>query len=127
MKKLFSLFLGLMLVFPLAFAEPGAGGKNCEPGTRLAEKLNLEESQVEPVKQIMQEQHEKRREMMKKNMAALHDETRERLTKVLTPEQLKKFDEMHAQKMEKMKERGEKWKKHYRESSDENSSKGSDS
>ena len=119
MKSLFSLFLALMLFQPLAFAD---SEKYCEPGAKLTEKLGLEENQVDPVQQIMKEQHEKRREIfqanreaLKNSMSALHNETKERLSSVLTPEQLQKFEEMHAQKMEKMKQRGEKWKKRQKE------------
>ncbi len=127
MNKLLSLFLGLMLVFPLAFAD--AGGKDCDRGAKMAEKLNLQEDQVESVKKIMEEQHEKRRtvykehhEAMKKSMSDLHNETRERLSSVLTPEQLEKFDDMHKQKMERMKQHAEKWKKRFKDKDSESGS-----
>jgi Spy/CpxP family protein refolding chaperone len=119
MNKLLAIFL-MLLLSQFSFAE---GGKYCEPGAKLTKKLDLQEEQVEVVKQIMEEQHEKRRELrqanrdeMKQKMQGLHNETKDKLSSVLTPEQMTKFEELHAQRVEKMQKRYEKRKKEFKKS-----------
>ena len=45
------------------------------------------------------------RKQMKEKMQVLHSETREQLSGILNEEQLAKYDEMQAKRMEKMKDR----------------------
>jgi len=69
---------------------------------RMIEKLNLSDNQTEQFRTIMDEQHQKRknvheqykdsRETEHEAMKALHQETIERLSPVLTAEQLKSFE-----------------------------------
>ncbi len=82
---------------------------------KMVKRLDLEESQVEPVKTILREQHAKKvelrkqmKESMRPQMQAIKQETGDRLSAVLTPEQQKKFAEMrekHQAKKERYKER----------------------
>ena len=76
------------------------------------EELQLSDEQTSQVKQILKEQHEKKRAMFDKEsdraakhtqMQALHDETKTRLATVLNEQQLAKFEEAHQQRMEKRK------------------------
>ena len=120
MKHLFIL-LFIALSTQLSYAEVG---KNCDRAGKLTEKLDLQEEQIEAVQQVMNEQHEKRRELfqssrdsMKEKMEGLHNETKEKLSSVLTPEQMTKFEELHAQRMEKREQRREKRKERFKNTS----------
>jgi len=71
---------------------------------RMIEKLNLSDNQTEQFRSIMDEQHQKRkdiheqhkasRETEREAMESLHQETIERLSPVLTAEQLASFEEV---------------------------------
>lgn len=111
----------LNLINQLSYAEPG---KDCDRAGKLTEKLDLQEDQVEAVQQIMSEQHEKRsdlfqasRDSMKEQMQGLHNETKDKLSSILTPEQLTKFEELHAKRMEKKEQRREKRMEKFKERS----------
>jgi Spy/CpxP family protein refolding chaperone len=130
MKKLIAIFFMLLLT-PLSFAE---AGKNCDRSAKLTEKLDLQEDQVDAVQQIMKQQHEKRRELfqtnrdaMRKQMEALHDETRNQLSSVLNPEQMTKFEELDVQRVEKMKQKREKRKEYFKKTSQIIDNKSNDS
>ena len=77
---------------------------------QLTEALHLDQNQVGPFEQILQEQREKRRalwksqrEQMRTQMQALRDETVERLRTVLSEEQLQTFlDTIEARRAERL-------------------------
>jgi len=78
----------------------------------VLDDLALSGDQETQVKQIMKEQHEKKRTLWqaegdraskRPQMEALHAETRTRLATVLNEEQLAKFDAAHQARMEKRK------------------------
>lgn len=88
------------------------GGRHFEE--RISDALRLEDGQTDAVMAIMKEQHGKVRAVMqalhqqaKPELDTIHAETRSRLAGVLTPEQLGRFDEMHARRMERMQQRRE--------------------
>ncbi len=84
MKNLAALTLGALLMLPgLAFAEP-AGGAQKDMGP-MAQHPDLTPEQQQKVRTIMSEQAEKRR--------ALEQETQQRLSTVLNPEQMKRMEE----------------------------------
>ena len=118
MNKILSLFL-ILLLSQSVFADSEKAGKHFD---KLSGKLDLKEEQVDIVKGIVEEQHQKRREIfsaMKEQMKGLHNETREKLGTVLTAEQLQKFEAMHADRMEKKKKRWEKRKERHERISSE--------
>jgi len=111
----------MLLLTQLSFAE---AGKTCDRSAKLSEKLDLQEDQVDSVQQVMKQQHEKRRELfqanrdaMKSQMEALHAETKNELSSVLNPEQMAKFEELHAKRVEKMKQKREKRKEYFKKAS----------
>jgi hypothetical protein len=101
MKKAMVIMLSLVTL-GLAHQALAAGrAQGGPPRERLTEALQLEQSQVGEVEQILQEQHEKRRalletqrEQMRPQMQAIREETIERLRAVLSAEQLQKFIEL---------------------------------
>ncbi len=108
MKKLLTVIALLFIAQQVALAESG----DCRRGDRLIKKLNLNDDQVETVTQILEQQREKRHAIfeehhkkMKTTMESLHNETKEQLSRILTEEQLTKFDEIKAKKRERMGER----------------------
>ena len=108
MKKL-ATFILVLLMSQSVIADGNKSGRYME---KLAQHLDLQEDQVEVVKGIFQEQHEKRRALMKKmkaEMQVVHDETKNRLSAVLNDEQMEKYETMVAERKEKMKQR---WEKH---------------
>lgn len=130
MKKLIALFFMLLLTQP-GFAE---GGKDCNHSGKLIKKLDLQEDQVDTVQQVMKQQHDKRRELfqttrdaMKIQMEALHAETKNQLSSVLSPEQMTRFEELHAQRVEKMKQKREQRKEYFKKTSQTIDKKSDDS
>jgi Spy/CpxP family protein refolding chaperone len=120
MQKLIIIFF-MVLSTQLSFAESENG---CDRAGKLTEKLGLEENQVEAVQQVMSEQKEKRRDLfqanrdsMKEQMDGLHNETKDKLSSVLSPEQMAKFEELHAERMEKREQRREKRMEHFKKTS----------
>lgn len=57
---------------------------------KMQEKLGLTDAQVAQMKVIMSEQHAKKK--------ALRDETKQRMTSVMTPEQAQQFETMRAER-----------------------------
>ena len=111
----------MILLTQVSFAE---SGKGCDRAGKLTEKLDLQDDQIEAVQQIMSEQQEKRREIfeanrdsMKKKMDSLHNDTKDKLNSVLSPEQMAEFEKLHAKRMEKREQRREKRKEHFKETS----------
>lgn len=76
----------------------GDGPKNPEKHMeKMTENLGLSPEQRDKVKVLMDEHHA-RREAQRN---AMHEEMRASLAKVLTPEQMAKFDQMHADRKDK--------------------------
>lgn len=113
MKKIIAVVMSTLLLASLALADHPAGGKHKgKHRDRLISKLELTEQQKQPVADILKEQWNKSREIMgsafeqvRPQMEALHEETRQRLTDVLTEEQLQKYDELSSRKHERMQKR----------------------
>ena len=113
MNKLTAIILGSLLISSMALADHPAGGKHKgKHKDRLISKLELTEEQKQPVADILKEQWKKRRELKRSameqvmpQMEALHEETRQRLTDVLTEEQLQKYDELSSRKHKRMEKR----------------------
>jgi Spy/CpxP family protein refolding chaperone len=105
MKTFITIFLsGLFLMQP-ALAE--MADKDCYKD-RFIKDMQLNDDQVDAVKQIMKGKREKRRAIMdemRPKIDALHNETREQLATVLNEEQLSKFDELLEKKRKKREER----------------------
>jgi Spy/CpxP family protein refolding chaperone len=79
------------------------------------DELQLTEDQKSQVRQILKEQHDKKRALFdaegdraskRAQMEALHEETKTRLATVLNDEQLAKFEEAHEKRMQRHKESG---------------------
>lgn len=96
--------LAITLLFT-AVATAAPPHKSGYPGQRMAEQLNLQEQQVDQFKTIMQDHHDKMRALMDSAFAkvepefdALHQETIDKLSTVLTPEQLEEFQAMYNER-----------------------------
>ena len=119
MKKLLPL-LFVLFFSQSAFAESEKSEKHFD---KLSGKLELQEDQVEIVNNIFQEQHQKRvelRDAMKQQMQDLQNDTKSRLSSVLTADQMQTFEELHAKRMERKKERREKFKEEFKKTVLEN-------
>ena len=98
MKAMIALLSLVTLVYAnMALAEPRHGTPRLD---RLLESLQLDANQATQVKQVLQEQHEKRRTLfetqrqeMRSQMQAMQQETIERLRPILSAEQLQTFVE----------------------------------
>ncbi|MCW8932748.1 MAG: hypothetical protein OQL19_21235 [Gammaproteobacteria bacterium] len=90
--------LALLSLSSISFA---AGSYNQERGQRMMQELNLTTEQQEQFQGIMKEQKEAAKEWRAKHKEA----TREKLSQVLTGEQMEKFDEIKKQRSEKRKMR----------------------
>jgi len=63
---------------------------------RMKHELNLDDSQVQKLTQVLEESGKKRRELEQKNKPefdALRKETRDQVRQILNPDQLAKFNE----------------------------------
>lgn len=92
------LTLALVLTLPLtAMAFPGGDqgpeGRHGQRIERLTKELNLTDEQKTKVEAVFKEQHEK--------FKAVHEETKSKLSTVLSPEQMTKMDELKKQHKEK--------------------------
>ena len=121
MKNLFMMVLLLIMSQQYVLAE---SEKNCKPGDKFIKQMQLGDEQVEPVKKILEQQHEKRRtireehrEAMQKKMESLHDETKSQLAGILTDEQMSQFEEISAKRKEKMEKRRAHHQERYQNSS----------
>jgi protein CpxP len=97
--------LALALTFPLSVAAFSEGGFEGHRGNRLeylTKKLDLNAEQKGKLEVIFKEQHEK--------IDAIHQETRSRIEKVLSPEQTAKLDELKKLHHEKWQKKHEEWK-----------------
>jgi protein CpxP len=100
--------LAIALALPLtAAAFPGSGG-GCLEGhrgnrlERITKTLDLNDEQKGKLEVIFKEQKEK--------SDAIHQETRNRMQKVLSSEQMSKLDELKKSHQEKWQKRHEEWK-----------------
>lgn len=94
--KLSRLCLSLLLALIgfAAWAEPPNDDHRLE---HMKQQLNLTEQQVDELKKI-HEELKPEREALREQHQALHAKMADRLKKVLTEEQQKKFEEMHEHK-----------------------------
>jgi hypothetical protein len=104
-----------------AFAERGGRSEYSEHRSRhmeqMIEDLQLNSEQEPAVRQILQEQHNKMRsekqavhEQMRSKMEALKAETGQRLSTVLTNEQLQTFNAQMEKHQEKRRNRITRWR-----------------
>lgn len=111
------------------FAEKGDRGQHREHRgqhmERMIGELQLSSEQEPVVRQIMQEQHKKMRsemqaihEQMKPKMEALKAETGQRLSTVLTAEQLQTFNARMEKHENKMRDRRNRWQDNSDDDSD---------
>ncbi len=78
----------------------------------MKRELNLTDEQTVQIKLILDESRKEFIKIVKDEcpgMKEVRDRTSERIRKVLTPEQQKKFDELEKQREAKMKAKEEKW------------------
>jgi len=121
MKNLFMMVLFLIMSQQYVLAE---SEKDCKPGDKFIKQMQLGDEQVEPVKKILEQQHEKRRtireehrEAKQKKMESLHDETKSQLAGILTDEQMSQFNEISAKRKDKMEKRRVRHKEIHQKSS----------
>ena len=113
MNKLFLVIFSTLLLTSMALADHPADAKHKgKHKDRFISKLQLAEDQRQPVAGILKEQKEKGKEIMQsvyeqviQQMDALHEETRQRLTGILTEEQLQKYEELSSKRHERMQRR----------------------
>ena len=110
-KLLVVIFSSALLAFTAQAHHGNEGEHGGKRKDRLISKLELTEEQKQPVIDILKEQRQKRKEILrpdpeqvKQKMQALRKETRELLAAVLTEEQLQKYDEL-SNRREKMMEK----------------------
>jgi Spy/CpxP family protein refolding chaperone len=115
MKHIVTLAILLAAFMQPVFAEKGGHGKHMDHGEkhmdRMIEGLQLNGEQEPAVRQILEEQHSKLRnemqaihEQMRPKMEALKAETSERLSSVLTEEQLQSFNSQMEERHNKMRD-----------------------
>jgi len=104
-KSTFGFLAAFILIAATLYSQFGYAEEQNRPKRgpgQMIEKLGLSDNQTEQFRSIMHEQHQKRkdvheqykesREKEHEAMEALHQETIERLSPVLTAEQLKSFE-----------------------------------
>ncbi len=77
---------------------------------KLTKELSLTPDQKEKVSVILKESGEKNKaemQKMKDSMKAMKEETDQKITAVLTPEQAQKYEKMKQDRKEKMKKKGQ--------------------
>lgn len=122
MKKLILLLIVLVSTIGISNAQPGRQGPRMSPEERekqMAETLGLDEAQQKKVSEInakysesfseirqqMQDANEDAHREMFPKMRELNDTRNKEIRAVLNEEQIKKFDEMQAQRTERMRSR----------------------
>ncbi len=111
MKKI-SIILGLLLLSLSNFAQERKH-QEADRFEKLKTELNLSPEQAEQLQALLKERkaemHEKRKERvesteeMKMERKEMHQAFREKISTILSDEQLKKFDELNAKKRERIK------------------------
>ena len=96
------IIMAMALALPLtvsAFPGEGAGpgGKHANRLEKMAKKLDLSDDQKAKLEVIFKEQHEKHQ--------ALRKETRERISEILTAEQIEKMQKMKKRHQDKRKDK----------------------
>ena len=102
MKALATLAVIISVFMQPAFAEKGKRGQHMD---RMIEELQLTSEQEPAVRQILTEQHTK----MRRTMEDFRAETSQRLSTVLTDEQLQTFNAQMEKHQNKMRERRNRW------------------
>jgi len=121
MKTIATLIIMLSAFMQPAFAEKGNRGDHSERRgkhmERMIEELQLSSEQEPAVRQILDEQHEKMRsemqamhEQMRPKMEALKAETGQRLSTVLSEEQLQTFNAQMEKHQQKKRDRKNRWR-----------------
>jgi hypothetical protein len=121
MKTIATLIIILTAFMQPAFAERGNRGDHSERRgkhmERMIEELQLNSEQEPAVRQILEEQHSKLRsemeavhEQMRPKMEALKAETGQRLSTVLSDEQLQTFNTQMEKHQQKRQERKNRWR-----------------
>lgn len=104
-KTVAALALGAILLPAAVFAGSPHGGHSAEDrAQRMAEELQLTDQQREEIQQIMQEQRTQRR--------AMHEQTQERISNVLTPEQQEQWQQYREERRKRRAEHFENRPKH---------------
>ena len=122
MKYTAILILLTSLLTQTAFAEKGRHGHDKDHQSahmdRMLESLQLSSEQEPIVRQIMEEQHTKLRaemeaihERIRPKMEALKAETAERLSTVLSAEQMQTFNAQKDERLKKMRDRKSRWRR----------------
>ena len=120
MKTIATIIILLTAFMQPAFAEKGKHGDRMEHRghhmDRMIKELQLTSEQEPVVRQILEEQHTKMRdqmqavhEQMKPKMEALKAETGQRLSIILTDEQLQTFNAQLEKRHDKMRDRKSRW------------------
>ncbi|MCG8392699.1 MAG: hypothetical protein MI745_06420 [Pseudomonadales bacterium] len=99
MKKLAIVILAVVSTSAFAMGPGHKGGERM--AEHMQKQLELTDEQTAQIQTIFTEQGEK--------MKALHEETREKINAVLTPEQQDKLAELKEKRKERWEERKEKW------------------
>ncbi len=76
--------------------------------SRLTRELDLSDAQVQQLSQIMddaEKKHQQLQEQFRPQFQALHEETRDRIRKILNPDQVARFDEINRQFEQRMHQR----------------------
>jgi C-terminal processing protease CtpA/Prc len=121
MKTIAILIIMLSAFMQPAFAEKGNRGDHSERRAkhmeRMIEELQLNSEQEPAVRQILEEQHSKMlserqavHEQMRPKMEALKAETGQRLSTVLTDEQLQSFNAQMEKHQQKRRDRKSRWR-----------------
>jgi hypothetical protein len=74
---------------------------------RLTRELNLSDAQAQQLGQIMDDaakKHQQLQEQFRPQFHALHEETRDRIRKILNPDQVARFDEINRQFEQRMRQ-----------------------
>jgi Spy/CpxP family protein refolding chaperone len=104
-KKIVTLAIALALpltVFACPGGGPGFEGHRGDRLERMSKQLDLSAEQNVKVEEIFKEQRGK--------FEAIHQETRTRMQKVLTSQQMAKLDELKKLRQEKWQKKKEEWK-----------------
>lgn len=109
-NTLIGIALASALVFSglnAAYADNHQKKTPAEKSANLQKELNLTDDQTKKVEAIIKTQHEKA-DKIRAEAKALREETHKKLSEVLTPEQMKKYDEKREKRMKNSKDDNDK-------------------